>query len=94
MKHGSVPRSITKQLEEVSIEPYNAPDGLTETAINILLGETYRELDESTLRRPSDVKADSAEKRRTRRAERRVLRALPTTNPVPALSTTTDEVAA
>ncbi|KAA5836068.1 hypothetical protein F1721_06940 [Saccharopolyspora hirsuta] len=77
MRYGSVPRSIAKWLDEAPVESYNAPDGLNETAINILISEAYSEFDEAALRQPSSLATDIAEKRRNRRTERRVLRALP-----------------
>ncbi|MGW5642202.1 hypothetical protein ACWEV3_10950 [Saccharopolyspora sp. NPDC003752] len=94
MKYGSVPRSIAKWLDEAPVESYNAPDGLNETAINILIGEAYTELDETALRLPSSFTADLAVKRRNRRTERRVLRALPTMNAPRAPFPASDEVAA
>lgn len=94
MKYGSVPRSIAEWLDETAVESYNAPDGLNETAINILIGESYAELDETALRPSSSFTADITEKRRNRRAERRVLRALPTPNPSCApFSAITEEAA-
>ena len=95
MKHGSVPRSIARWLDETPIEPYNAPDGLNETAINILIGEAYAELDETALRQSSPTTTtDNAEKRRNRRTERRVLRSLPPTKqPRPSFPTIDGEAA-
>jgi hypothetical protein len=92
MKRGRVSRQVRRRIAAMPDRFRSCPDGLSEAAINRLIGEVYAEIAIATAPRPTSrlmdaTAAERAQRRAVRQTLASVVRALPATGPATGSAT-------